>query len=49
MFVDFVFGENYKHKKELIAYIEENNKPVEIPTGFEDEAENNENGGKDDE
>lgn len=51
MFVDFVFGENYKHKKELIDYIImwQNRSEPTISTGFEDESENNENGGKDDE
>ena len=51
MFVDFVFGENYKHKKELIDYIlmwQNRSEPI-VSTGFEDESENNENGGKDDE
>lgn len=29
MFVDFVFGENYKHKSELIAYIDKKNKEAQ--------------------
>jgi A118 family predicted phage portal protein len=52
MFVEFVFGENYKYKNELVAYIQENNKPVEMPTGFEDESDNDkseDDGGRDDE
>ena len=49
MFVEFVFGENYKYKNELVAYINQNLIESTPTTGFEDEAENNENGGKDDE
>lgn len=52
MFVEFVFGENYKYKNELVAYIQENNQRVETPTGYEDEANkgnNEDDGGKDDE
>lgn len=42
MFVDFAFGENYKHKNELVAYITENLSQPQTPTGFEDESEEEE-------
>lgn len=53
MYVDFVFGENYQHKKELVAYILAG-QVQPTSTGFEDETENEEpkekeDGGKDDE
>lgn len=40
MFVEFAFGENYKHKKELIAYITASQ--AQPSTGFEDESDNEE-------
>lgn len=42
MFVEIVFGENYKHKAELVAYIKEHLlQPQEaVATGFEDENDN---------
>lgn len=49
MFVEFVFGENYKYKNELVEYINQNLIESTPTTGFEDESENNENGGRDDE
>lgn len=36
MFVDFVFGENYKYKQQLIDYINSGNQLTQ-PTGFEEE------------
>ena len=42
MFVDFAFGENYKYKNELVAYITENLAQPQAPTGFEDESEEEE-------
>lgn len=39
MFVDFVFGENYEHKQELIAYITQNLAQPQLDTGFEDESD----------
>lgn len=44
MFVEFVFGENYEHKKELVAYIkaEQQKQEQPAPTGFEDEKESEE-------
>ena len=41
MFVDLVFGDSIKNKQELVAYIEESNKEETIPTGFEDEENEN--------
>ena len=38
MFVDFVFGKDYEHKKELVAYITASQ--VQPSTGFEDESDN---------
>ena len=38
MFVDFVFGEKYQHKNELVAYITKNLTEPTLPTGFEDES-----------
>lgn len=51
MFVEFVFGEDYKYKNDLVAYITQNLTEPTMTTGFEDEANkgNNEDGGKDDE
>ena len=55
MFVDFVFGENYKNKKELVAYITQSQIQPQVDTGFEDESDNEdvdqelEEEGKDDE
>ena len=55
MFVEFTFGENFKYKNELIAYIKEQYAAPTEPTnntGFENEdGDNNSNddGGKDDE
>ena len=44
MFVELVFGENYKYKNELIAYIKEHllTTPMPNETGFEDENNNDE-------
>lgn len=40
MFVDFVFGETFKLKNELVAYITEKmNQPQFLSSGFEDETE----------
>lgn len=41
MFVELCFGENYKHKQELIDYITKNLEAQQMPgmTGFEDETE----------
>lgn len=44
MFVDFVFGENYKNKTELVAYIEKSQKSPDN-TPFIDESDNDDNEG----
>lgn len=52
MFVEFVFGEDYKYKNELVAYITSWQNEPTVPTGFEDESDNDkseDDGGKDDE
>lgn len=50
MFVELVFGKDYKHKNELIAYIEKNQAPVQTDnTPFADESNDEENEDEDDE
>lgn len=49
MFVEFVFGENYKYKDQLVTYITENLKAPTLDTGFEDEDDNEDKGDEDDE
>lgn len=44
MFVDFVFGEDYKNKTELVAYIKESQKTPDN-TPFIDESDNDDNEG----
>ena len=44
MFVDFAFGENYKYKNELVAYIKENQATPDN-TPFIDESDNDDNKG----
>ncbi len=46
MFVDFVFGENYKNKNELVAYIKESQATPDN-TPFIDESDNDNEGGAD--
>lgn len=49
MFVTFVFGEEYEHFDELVAYIKENMMTQEqTATGFDDESNNNDNADEDD-
>ena len=42
MFVDFVFGEKFKNKQQLIAYITEHMSVPQEMTGFDDESDNDE-------
>lgn len=49
MFVELVFGENYKYKDQLVTYITENLKAPTLDTGFEDEDDNEDKGDEDDE
>ena len=49
MFVELVFGENYKYKDQLVTYITENQKAPTLDTGFEDEDDNEDKGDEDDE
>ena len=49
MFVELVFGENYKYKDQLVTYITENLKVPTLDTGFEDEDDNEDKGDEDDE
>ena len=50
MFVEFVLGEDYKYKNELVDYITKNLKEQQGMTGFEDESEeDHDEEGKDDE
>ena len=49
MFVELVFGENYKYKDQLVTYITENQKAPTLDTGFEDENDNEDKGDEDDE
>ena len=51
MFVEFAFGENYKYKNELVAYIKEHLLTTPLPneTGFEDENNNDEENQEDNE
>lgn len=49
MFVDFAFGKDCPNKQALIDYITENLTQPQMPTGFEDESDNEDNEPKEEE